>query len=1251
MRNHKYMLTIAAACAFYAAFATGLPTDGLQAHFRADHVGRVVNSSSVVPTHGSAVACWTTEPGVASPLKLVKDGNVALPNWQTNAFRRADGSCLPAVRFMRNADNSADIASMHLVSSETTTLNLGKDSTWFLVMNNLTANNQRGVFGFRDEGDNRFGAFFLGTGDNQLRLHNNANPGNNGNVRPAIGAANLIDSRGTSNRMTSRVNGSEVVNIYQITSARTASSQFYMGQMADVSTSAAMDIAELAIYNRALNDAEVRIVRNALAARWGLTISDPIWTGASAGFCDDLAGIGSSTTTGDGRIAGAVNTSASAGGLVLSVTSGSIDVMDGYILVAHDGKPAKILWSEADGFLRVMRTWRSESTHSSVPAVTFAFDLAELGIGSATVRLLYRANSASAFVDTGINGVLSGSVSSFTFASGAYKDGEYTLAVDAVADGGTVLPSTSDMTVWFKPEAGLVTDGSGGVVKWENQGSLGSEADVLASSGTVQVVENALANTSGTANYPVLDFGGNSFLKTSEKTDLGRDGFEPPSWFVVFKPDETVENMKDSGLFGHVANDPRFGAFFPSLRGGYTARTYVGNVGAEEILAQMTSASRWHILGMTAKYSSARNQYVAAIDVNAREGFDPSNTCDNIGYKVISEYLKVGHFREDSWGKPFPGKIAEIRIYKRSLNPVERLLVAKELADKYSLSLNNPFLGATHASGSAYASDITAVGYEDRGECGYSSATSGGLSLDLPDWSSGDDKVFYAHNGGSMSWTTSGGITTLARAWYVQSSSTLPAMRFSFLLGGIENGEAYAVYYRADDTAAWVCLPYPALVANGTVSVKIPSGLATGYFTVGKVGAGEAAVMPCAAVSDGLAGWYRADTGVTEENGSVSVWRNLGLLGAIADVTKSAGEGSVTLSTSVFSEGAVNFGGSAYLKTMGDVKWTSSNDNTWFAVLKVQDGVTPVDMGVAGNLDGNVRFGAFFTGSSDLRMYGFAVNYEGAYCVINNANMNFTQAMLMDLTRKGNVAVACLDGLYQTGKNQLIANANSSAFMIGQMANLTSKFKGDIAEVRVYNRTLSDVERNIVANHLAARYGVTMAGNSLYNGVTAGCTLDVVGIGRTMSSASSESGVHVPGNITVSDNSAGLTIAASGSLSDGDYVLAGHGEKANRWIYADQGVMRMKRTWHITKTNAASLDLKLAFRLTDAGIGLLDASARPKKYKLLRSLDGGSTWVEVDVGLTQNGQEFTCTLPAATFAEGQYTVGVDVGKGFVITFR
>ena len=265
--------------------------------------------------------------------------------------------------------------------------------------------------------------------------------------------------------------------------------------------------------------------------------------------------------------------------------------------------------------------------------------------------------------------------------------------------------------------------------------------------------------------------------------------------------------------------------------------------------------------------------------------------------------------------------------------------------------------------------------------------------------------------------------------------------------------------------------------------------------------------------------------------------------------------------------------------------------------------------------------------------------------------------MIVDSLRNGRAVDTYLNGSRQTGQNNAeLSNSIANTFNIGNMAGMASKFQGDIAEIRVYNRAISDVERNIVANHLAARYGVTMSGNSLYGGATAtaGCNLDVAGIGCTTnksSSSSSSSVVHVPGNITVSDNSAGLTISAVGSLSDGDYVLAGHGEKANRWVGVGQGVKRMKRAWHITKTNASSLDLKLAFRLADAGIAPLEERVHPQ-YKLLRSFDGGATWTSVEVALTRNGQEFTCTLPAATFVEGQYTLGADVvPSGLIITFR
>ena len=394
-----------------SAATTSLFTDGLQVQFTTGD--RETVDGGINLKHGSPISSWQSEPGCASPLTLAKVH--FRPNWQTNAFRRADGTFRPAVRFIRNANNTDSvkdnngtgtaITQMYLASTNTT-LNLGQNTTWFLIMNNLAANNERGVFGFADEP--RFGAFFLGSGDNQLRLHNNANPGNNGNVRPEIGVAHLVDSRGTATRMTSGLNGSEVVNIAQSSSARSAAGPFVLGRMIGVNNSAAADIAEVIVYNRAMNDAEVRIVRNALAARWGLTIANPLWTAAADGFCDDLVGVGSSTATGDGRIPGAVETSGNAGGLSLSVPSGVLAGTDGYLLMAHDGAGLVPAWDAISKILRVSRVWRVQNTLATMPAVTVSVDGALApGVTGLACRLLYRADATQPFVDTGLNGIRS----------------------------------------------------------------------------------------------------------------------------------------------------------------------------------------------------------------------------------------------------------------------------------------------------------------------------------------------------------------------------------------------------------------------------------------------------------------------------------------------------------------------------------------------------------------------------------------------------------------------------------------------------------------------------------------------------------------------------------------------------------------------------------------------------------------------------------------------------------------------------
>lgn len=1261
-------------CSSFAG-TTSLFTDGLQAHFTT--ADRMTVNGGINLGHGSEVTSWQTESGCASPLTLAKVSDVnpsadpntyGCPNWQTNAFQRADGTYRPALRFVRNTANTGTAANangkkVNLISSELTTLNFGQESMWFIVMNNLTANNEKGLFGFGR--DPRFGAFFLNGGDTQLRLHNNYNPQSSGNVTVPIGQSNLIDSRSTSSRMTGGVNGTESVNTSVTPSARSDDSLF-LGRMVGVGDAASVDIAELAIYNRALTDAEVRIVRNALAARWGLMIADPLWTAAADGFCDDLAGIGSSTATGTGRIPGAVETSGNAGGLSLSVPSGALAGTDGYLLMAHDGAELAPAWDAMSKILRVSRVWRVQNTFATMPAVTVSVDGATLapGVTGLACRLLYRADATQPFVATGLNGTTSGDTVSFVFAAGAFKAGDYAVAVTGGTASATVAPGTEDITVWFTPDVGVVTNESGAVTNWINQGSIGAVSDLHAYTGTVTVAENALTSSDGTTTHNALRFA-TACLMTEGATSHGLA--DPPlsSWFIVYEPSLVADEQKDAGLFGFNNNDKRYGAFFRELDGGFNISGFQGGTPNSFELARTDIPKAWHVVDMT-QYPSIEGNTRGSI---AARGVTTSPSGNQNLCQIQAANFKMGHFREDTWGKFFNGGIAEFRIYSRPLNPIERMYVAKELSDKYGLAFNHPFWVASSTAAATYRTEIQMTGLSKMaGTGGAMGFLSGGMTISTGDAGGDIADIWFAHNGESLAWTTVGGVTALARSWCLTGlGTTLPGMRLTFLLGGAEDGSEYAMLFRESDAASWTRLPVSADVSLGMVSVNLPAGLPSGYFTLGKTGAGETLERPCAAVGDGLMGWYRADTGVTVAGGVVTTWRNLGLVGSAADFSAS---GSPRLSTSAFprasgvSEASVSFDGSSYMTTAEATKWYTSwnNNNTWFAVFRLGAGVAPSNMGVFGEVDNNgSRFGAFFVQAAQgvvtaLRTHGFVNNASDMFCVMQDAGILGGEASLIDSCRVDKYVDSYLDGRWQDGKYQKdMSAALPSRFYMGKMLTL-SPFNGDIAEVRVYNRTLKDVERNIVANHLAARYGIALRDNLLYGGAADGCGLDVVGIGRTtadtrVSDGSSGGNIHVAGNITVSDNSAGLTLSAAGTLADGDYVLAGHGVKDNAWVPAGMDVKRLKRAWHVTRTNAASLDLALAFTLADAGVGLLDAKEKPV-YGLFRSLDGGATWSAVDVPLVQTAGGFTCTLPASAFAEGQYTLGAHVTpRGTMMIFR
>ena len=423
---------------------------------------------------------------------------------------------------------------------------------------------------------------------------------------------------------------------------------------------------------------------------------------------------------------------------------------------------------------------------------------------------------------------------------------------------------------------------------------------------------------------------------------------------------------------------------------------------------------------------------------------------------------------------------------------------------------------------------------------------------------------------------------------------------------------------------------------------------------------------PCAGVEDGLVGWYRADTGVETANGAVTVWRNLGLVGGVGDVF--AKQGGATCATDGFANGAANvrFDGSSYLESAQKTKWLTEGDVTWFVVFKLAADVTPVsrkDKGIFGNAGEGAstgypnRFGMFFSGNegNPLRTHGFVNNDANQFCTIPGESIRPSTTYLVDLRRYGNVLASTLNGVWQAGHSNAFISAFSDKFDIGKFINV-APFKGDIAEIRIYNRALSDVERRIVNNQLSARYGVTLKGADVKfgNGIRNGCVHDVVGIGcGTRDDCTNDNGnwiVRRKGTIATSDDSAGLTLFAVGAQANGDYLLAGHGEQTNAWVKQSSSLRRMKRAWYLQRTNMANVDVVLSFDLTAAGIAAISEEAHPV-YRLLKSTDG-TTWTVVDVEPVATSKGFSFTIRSTDYADGFYTLGAEVSSiGGVIVFR
>lgn len=159
----------------------------------------------------------------------------------------------------------------------------------------------------------------------------------------------------------------------------------------------------------------------------------------------------------------------------------------------------------------------------------------------------------------------------------------------------------------------------------------------------------------------------------------------------------------------------------------------------------------------------------------------------------------------------------------------------------------------------------------------------------------------------------------------------------------------------------------------------------------------------------------------------------------------------------------------------------------------------------------------------------------------------------------------------------------------GSGAN-TTRFNGRMAEVILFNTTLGSVQRTVVANYLAAKYGLSLGTGDIYtmdDAANGNYDHDVAGIGRV-----GASDLH-----TDAQGTGIVRISNPSNLQNNEYLLWGHDNGTlGAWGVGDfpAGVQgRLQRVWRVsevsttgTAVNVGNVDM--TFDLN--GLGSVNAS-------------------------------------------------------------
>ena len=231
-----------------------------------------------------------------------------------------------------------------------------------------------------------------------------------------------------------------------------------------------------------------------------------------------------------------------------------------------------------------------------------------------------------------------------------------------------------------------------------------------------------------------------------------------------------------------------------------------------------------------------------------------------------------------------------------------------------------------------------------------------------------------------------------------------------------------------------------------------------------------------------------------------------------------------------------------------------------------------------------------------------------------------------------------LDQIFVNGtlaaSQNVTLNTGYSSISIG---SASYPLKGQIAEIMVFDKALTTVERTLVNNYLSAKYALTISDDK-YNGddpTKGNYDFDVAGIGKE-SDGSNTNGANY-----------GLAIKNGDFLKDnGDYIVIGSQQDrytANTLVNTDlpTGLTnRWSKLWYLDKTDINNNNGTIDITFNSGNSGLNQPMSG--NYSLLyRGATSGNFAVVAGVIATNTGSEVTFQgVNTSLINDGYYTLGI-----------